>query len=124
VSVPLAAGAGECLVAVDSGNETPSFPNTHFVDTRVYTDPTLFREEQVNIFAKTWIIACHESELPSPFDYRTFRHPAGPELVVLRGDDGAVRAFYNICPHRGNVLVHEPAGNAHKLAVHLSWMVL
>jgi len=96
-------------------DERPSFPSTHFVDTRLYTDPTLFREEQVNIFAKTWIIACHESEVPSPFDYRTFRHPAGPELVAQRGDDGAVRTFYNICPHRGNVLVHEPAGNAHRL---------
>ena len=95
--------------------KTPGFPNTHFVDTGLYTDPTLFREEQINIFAKTWIIACHESELPNRFDYRTFRHPAGPELVVLRGDDGIVRSYYNICPHRGNVLVHEPAGNAHKL---------
>ena len=96
-------------------DERPSFPSTHFVDTHLYTDPNFFREEQVNIFARTWIIACHESEVPNPFDYRTFRHPAGPELVVHRGDDGVVRSFYNICPHRGNVLVHEPAGNAHKL---------
>jgi hypothetical protein len=33
--------------------ETPGFPNTHFVDTGLYMDPTFFREEQVNIFAKT-----------------------------------------------------------------------
>jgi len=95
--------------------EQPRFPGTHFVDTRLYTDADIFREEQVKIFGKTWIIACHDSELPNPYDYRTFRHPAGPDLVVLRGDDGQVRSFYNICPHRGNVLVHDPSGSAQKL---------
>jgi methanesulfonate monooxygenase large subunit len=93
----------------------PQLPATHFVDARLYTDETLFREEREKIFGKTWIIACHESELANPYDYRTFRHPAGPDLVLVRGDDGVVRAFYNICPHRGNVLVREPAGTARAL---------
>src|SRR6478735_3558170 len=89
----------------------PRFPSTHFVDTRLYTDARIFREEQEKIFSRTWIIACHESELPAPFDYRTFRHPSGQDLVLVRGDDGEVRAFFNICPHRGNTLVREPSGS-------------
>ncbi|MEA2700935.1 MAG: methanesulfonate monooxygenase subunit alpha [Myxococcales bacterium] len=93
----------------------PPLPPTHYVDSRLYTDETLFREEREKIFSKTWIIACHESELPGPYDFRTFQHPAGPNLVLVRGDDGDVRAFFNICPHRGNVLVHEPAGTARAL---------
>jgi methanesulfonate monooxygenase subunit alpha len=96
----------------DEWERRPAWPSTHYVDTRLYTDPDLFREERAKIFARTWIIACHESELAEPFDYRTFHHPAGPHLVLVRGDDGRVRAFYNICPHRGNVLVHDPAGTA------------
>jgi methanesulfonate monooxygenase large subunit len=44
--------------------QTPQFPNSHFVDTRIYTDESLFKEEQEKIFNKSWIIACHESELP------------------------------------------------------------
>jgi methanesulfonate monooxygenase large subunit len=96
-------------------NRPPNLPSTHYVDARLYTDPALFAEEREKIFARTWIIACHESELPLPHDYRTFSHPAGRNLVVVRGDDGEVRAFYNICPHRGNVLVHDPAGNARAL---------
>src|SRR3954454_21706099 len=87
----------------------PNLPRTHYVDARLYTDPDLFAEEREKIFSRTWIIACHESELPEPHDYRTFAHPAGRNLVVVRGDDGEVRAFYNICPHRGNTLVYEPA---------------
>jgi methanesulfonate monooxygenase large subunit len=93
----------------------PKLPATHFVDRRIYTDEGIFREEQEKIFARTWILACHESELAAPYDYRTFRHPAGQNLVLVRGDDRQVRAFFNVCPHRGNALVYEPAGNARTL---------
>ncbi len=71
----------------------PKLPSTHYVDTRLYTDEGLFREEQEKIFDRSWIIACHESELPAPYDYRTFRHPGGKELFVIRGADGEPRAF-------------------------------
>lgn len=93
----------------------PKLPTTHYVDSRLYTDAEIFREEREKIFARTWIVACHESELPRPYDYRTFKHPSGPDLVLVRGGDGQVRAFYNVCPHRGNTLVNEPAGNARTL---------
>jgi methanesulfonate monooxygenase subunit alpha len=93
----------------------PNFPDTHFVDTKIYTDPDLFREEQDKIFNKCWIIACHESELPNPYDYRTFGHPGGTPLVVVRGEDMKVRTFYNICPHRGNTLLYDPVGNAKRI---------
>ena len=96
-------------------SERPRFPRTHYVDARIYTDPGIFREEQEKIFGRTWILACHESELAKPYDYRTFRHPAGQNLVLVRGEDDRVRAFYNVCPHRGNTLVNEPAGNARVL---------
>jgi methanesulfonate monooxygenase large subunit len=95
--------------------ERPKFPRTHYVDSRLYTDHGLFREEQAKVFAQSWIVACHESEIARPYDYRTFAHPAGPSLLVVRGDDGNVRAFYNVCPHRANALVYEPAGNARTL---------
>ncbi|MDQ3446410.1 MAG: aromatic ring-hydroxylating dioxygenase subunit alpha, partial [Pseudomonadota bacterium] len=57
--------------------QQPKLPQSHFVDSRIYTDETIFREEQQKVFNKSWIIACHESELPGAFDYRTFSHPGG-----------------------------------------------
>jgi methanesulfonate monooxygenase large subunit len=93
----------------------PKFPETHYVDTKIYTEEALFREEQEKIFSKTWIIACHESEVPNVFDYRTFNHPSGVPLIVVRGEDMKVRAFYNICPHRGNTLLYDPVGNAKRI---------
>jgi methanesulfonate monooxygenase large subunit len=100
----------------------PAFPPTHYVHTGVYSDAALFREEQQRIFDKCWIIACHESEIPLAYDYRTFSHPGGTPLVVVRGQDGTVRTFYNICPHRGNTLLYEPSGNARTIrCIFHSW---
>src|SRR5437879_10886380 len=93
----------------------PTFPPTHFVDSRVYTDDAIFEEEKEKLFRPSWIIACHESEIEAAFDYRLFNHPAGVPLIVIRGDDAKVRAFYNICPHRGNTILYDPAGNAKRL---------
>ena len=87
----------------------PKFPATHYVDSRIYTDPAIFEEEREKLFRPSWIIACHESEIAGAFDYRLFTHPAGVPLIVVRGDDQKVRTFYNICPHRGNTILYPPA---------------
>ncbi|MBX9810479.1 MAG: aromatic ring-hydroxylating dioxygenase subunit alpha [Burkholderiales bacterium] len=95
--------------------QLPKFPTSHFVDSRIYTDEQIFHEEREKIFNKCWIIACHESEIPNAYDYRTFRHPGGTNLIVVRGEDMKVRSFYNICPHRGNTLLYDPVGNAKRI---------
>jgi methanesulfonate monooxygenase large subunit len=93
----------------------PKFPTSHYVDSRIYTDQQIFAEELDKLFKPSWIIACHESEMAAPYDYRLFNHPAGVPLIVIRGDDDKVRAFYNICPHRGNTILYDPSGNAKRL---------
>jgi methanesulfonate monooxygenase large subunit len=103
-----------------SRNETewtqrPKLPSSHYADPAIYWDEEIFREEQEKIFGKVWQLAVHESELPNPYDYRTYQHPAGRELVIVRGEDMKIRTFYNICPHRGNLLVYEPSGNSKNL---------
>ncbi len=69
----------------------PKFPTSHYVDARIYSDPTIFAEEKEKLFKKCWIIGCHESEIPNAYDYRLFSHPAGMPLIVVRGDDMKVR---------------------------------
>ncbi len=100
----------------------PNLPETHYVDSSIYTSEEFFREEQEKIFNKVWIIACHESEVPNAYDYRTFQHPGGENLIIVRGDDQKVRAFYNICPHRGNTILYDPSGNAKNMTcIFHSW---
>jgi methanesulfonate monooxygenase subunit alpha len=93
----------------------PPLPETHYVDSLVYTDEEIFEEEKEKIFARTWMIACHESDVPESNDYRTYRHPAGVNLVVVRGEDEEIRSFYNVCPHRGNTILYDPSGNAKRM---------
>ena len=71
--------------------QQPKFPRSHFVDSRIYTDEAIFREEQQKVFSRSWIIGCHESELPGAFDYRTFTHPARNPAHhrARRGQQGA-----------------------------------
>lgn len=89
----------------------PTVPDTHYVSGLVYRDPQIFAEERTKIFGKLWTIAAHESELPNPYDFRTYDY-AGTPLVLVRGGDRKIRTFVNVCSHRGAKLVNEPSGNA------------
>lgn len=71
-----------------------------------YVSPEYFEREREHIFRKSWLLACHESEIPKPGDFvvkelAIFR----ASVVIVRGRDGAVRAFHNVCRHRGNKLI-------------------
>jgi len=94
----------------------PQLPATHYADPAIYNDPRLFEEEKQKIFRRVWWLASHESELPAAGDFRIYHHPGDAELLMVRGDDGRIRTFYNVCPHRGNLLVYTPTGNAKRLA--------
>ena len=78
-----------------------------------YTDPERHKRERDILFTKTPQVVCLSSEIKEPGAYRTFDE-AGPPVVVARGKDGTVRAFLNICPHRGARLVREEAGKANR----------
>lgn len=89
----------------------PQLNHGYTVDPRIYTDEAIFKEEQAQIFDKTWLIACHESEVAEPYDFRTYRHPGGHNLIIVRDEDRQIHAYLNICPHRGNLLIYEPSGS-------------
>lgn len=96
-----------------TGSEWAQKPNLQFgewVDSRIYTDPVIFEEELENIWKKSWLPLCHESELPEPCDFRTFTVAREP-IVVCRGPDRKVRAFLNVCPHRAMLIERRPAGS-------------
>ncbi len=69
-----------------------------------YTDPTLLDVEQESIFERTWQLAGHVSSLPNPGSYVTTRAGSQPVLVV-RDENNELRAFKNVCRHRGSRLL-------------------
>ncbi|GAP45586.1 aromatic ring-hydroxylating oxygenase subunit alpha [Streptomyces azureus] len=74
-----------------------------------YTDPEIFRLEQEHIFESMWFCAARSSELSKPGAFRTV--DVGRESVLLtRSRDGSVRAFFNVCRHRGAKLCTQESG--------------
>jgi phenylpropionate dioxygenase-like ring-hydroxylating dioxygenase large terminal subunit len=66
--------------------------------------------ERLHLWAKVWIWAAREEDIPEPGDFVRFE--IGREsFIILRGEDGAVRAFFNVCPHRGNRVVSSETGS-------------
>lgn len=69
------------------------------IPARFYTDSQAFEHEKERIFANSWICVAHGSEVARPNDYIT-REIIGENIVIVRGRDNILRAFYNVCPHR------------------------
>lgn len=76
---------------------------------RWYTAPEVFAEERERIFARDWICIGREEELPSGGDYRLVEI-AEESVIVVRDQHGAIRAFYNVCRHRGSRICEQERG--------------
>jgi Rieske 2Fe-2S family protein len=75
-----------------------------------YLDESVLAFERDAIFAtRSWLCVGREDEIPEPGQW--LLAPLTDEgILVVRGADGAIRAFYNVCPHRGSTLVAAPSG--------------
>ncbi|WP_408011479.1 aromatic ring-hydroxylating oxygenase subunit alpha [Pseudalkalibacillus sp. A8] len=75
-----------------------------------YVDLEVFNEERKKIFKKNWIYVGHASQVENAGDFLTL-DVAGEPIIVTHGSDGKLRAFYNICPHRGMKVEQREHGN-------------
>jgi Rieske 2Fe-2S family protein len=76
---------------------------------RDYTSPEVFAVERERIFFRDWFYACREQELEESGAFVTV-DVVGESMLVVRGRDGRLRAFYNVCRHRGSRLCDEASG--------------
>ena len=74
-----------------------------------YTSPETFAREAQSIFSQRWICAGRSDALPQPGDY-VLREIAGESLLLVRGRDTRLRAFFNVCRHRGTRLCESASG--------------
>jgi phenylpropionate dioxygenase-like ring-hydroxylating dioxygenase large terminal subunit len=75
-----------------------------------YTDSEFLALERERIFRPSWQVICHVSEIPNPGNYQCFDF-IGEMLFAMRGNDGIVRAFHNVCRHRAARLLDGPRGS-------------
>jgi len=99
------------MVMPQRGHDKPDLPDSHYLDNRIFTDENVFAAERTHIFSKVWQFACHESEVNASGDFRCIR-VADKSIIVVRGADGVVRGFHNVCRHRSAEVVREQSGNA------------
>jgi phenylpropionate dioxygenase-like ring-hydroxylating dioxygenase large terminal subunit len=75
-----------------------------------YTSREFFEAEWEHMWTKVWLLLGRESEMPNPGDWQ--QEEVGREsILMVRQTDGSVKAFYNVCQHRGNPLVDGPKGS-------------
>jgi phenylpropionate dioxygenase-like ring-hydroxylating dioxygenase large terminal subunit len=77
----------------------------------LYFDPEFFEAEKKAFLRAAPQVVCHESEIAEPGEWRSIEY-LGESVFVIRGDDGEVRAFSNVCRHRGSRLVDGTGGCA------------
>lgn len=88
---------------------TPQTGPARALTPALYGDADIFRLEREAVFARAWRLAGHETMAPAPGDFFT-DEIAGASLIVVRGEDGALRGFHNICRHRAGPLATERSG--------------
>lgn len=76
----------------------------------LYRDHQVFARERTHVFARSWLMLAHESQLANPGDYLAVT-AAGYPLILVRGEDGALRAFHNVCRHRAGPLAEDGPGH-------------
>lgn len=76
---------------------------------RYYADPAVFEQEMEKIHYRSWLFAGRADDLPKPGSY-VVRRFGRAEVLVVRGEDGRVRAFHNSCRHRGTLLCGDESG--------------
>ena len=88
--------------------DNPSVP-VHPLNGERYTSREFFQKEFDTVWAKSWLLLGRESEIPTPKTYQV--ENVGPEsILMIRQDDYSVRAFFNVCQHRGSRLTFSRDG--------------
>ncbi|RYD66108.1 MAG: aromatic ring-hydroxylating dioxygenase subunit alpha [Sphingomonadales bacterium] len=87
---------------IDNGAERP--------DPARYYDPGFARAEWDKVFTKAWLLAGPASDVREPGDWMKFDIGA-ESFIIVRGEDGALKGHYNVCPHRGSQLVTDDVGS-------------
>lgn len=85
------------------------------VPASTYVDPEVWKLEREQIFARVPLVLAFSAELPEPGSYRALT-VSGVPILIIRGQDGVVRSFVNMCSHRQAIVVEDGNGRSRRFA--------
>ena len=90
------------LVRAPPGTQQTAFPGAAYARPHFYTSAEIYEREKERIFQKEWLcMGAGRRAGPGPGDYLTFR-VAGEPVAICKDGQGEIRAFSNVCRHRGD----------------------
>jgi phenylpropionate dioxygenase-like ring-hydroxylating dioxygenase large terminal subunit len=92
-----------------------NFPRHMEIPVGRYVDPAFYELEKKYLWSRVWLIAGHVDEFPEVGSFKQW-NLAGDPVLLVRGKDNVVRAFFNSCRHRGAGVIREEKGTAKVLA--------
>jgi len=96
---------------LDSYDAAAPLAQAYTIPAAWYTDPRVAHLELQSVFSRNWQAVGRLAQLEKPGDYLT-ASVANEPIVVVRGRDGKLRAFYNVCRHHAMTVMNEPCGHA------------
>ena len=97
------------LTAAELAAVRREYRGASLLPARAYHDPAIFDFERREILRHDWVMVAREEDVPEPGTYQLVTLD-GENLIVVRGRDGQVRAFHNVCRHRGTAVAEEACG--------------
>jgi choline monooxygenase len=96
---------------IESYNPNASLDQAYTIPASWYIDESLYDLELQTVFSKNWLLAGRRDQLQKPGQYVTTDIGTEP-IVVVRDNDGTLRAFFNVCRHHAAAVMTEPEGSA------------
>ena len=94
-----------------SYNHKAALPDASTIPAPWYVDARIAELEAKTVFSNTWQMVGRVEQVEKPGQFVT-ASVAGEPIVVVRGNDGVLRGFYNVCRHHAAAVVTEPCGQA------------
>ena len=99
---------------LDRYDPSASLDNASTIPSSWYTDKDFYELELKTVFSRSWQLAARVDQVAEPGQYVT-SDIAGEPIVIVRGNDGVLRGFFNVCRHHAAAVMTEPEGKAAQL---------
>ncbi|HET7829837.1 MAG TPA: Rieske (2Fe-2S) protein, partial [Candidatus Limnocylindrales bacterium] len=99
------------LTAAELASIRREYRGATLLPARMYQDPAILDWERENILLRDWLMVAREEDVAEPGSFQLL-DVEGENVILVRGRDDVIRAFYNVCRHRGTAVEERECGKA------------